>query len=42
MNTVFLVMITVIFLRWASDEERKDRLPASQRPRQRIAPVDGM
>lgn len=39
MNTVFLLMLTVIFLRWAGDEERKDRLPASQRPRQRIAPV---
>jgi cytochrome c oxidase assembly factor CtaG len=39
MNTVFLVMLSVIFLRWANDEERKDRLPRSQRPRQRIAPV---
>jgi cytochrome c oxidase assembly factor CtaG len=42
MNTVFLTMITVIFLRWANEEERKERLPAGQRPRQRIAPVDGM
>jgi hypothetical protein len=32
----------VIFLRWANEEERKERLPAGQRPRQRIAPVDGM
>ena len=42
MNSVFLIMITVIFMRWASDEERKDRLPASQRPRQRIAAVSEM
>lgn len=39
MNTAFLTMLTVIFLRWARDEDRKEELPASQRPRQRIAPV---
>lgn len=40
MNTVFLVLLSVIFLRWASAEERKDR-DALQKGvmRQRIAPV---
>jgi len=42
MNTVFLVLISIIFLRWAGDEERKEHLPPGQRPRQRIAPVDGL
>lgn len=40
MNTVFLAMITVIFLRWARDEDRKERGPApTGQLRQRIAPV---
>lgn len=40
MNAVFLLLLSVIFLRWANDEERKDRA-ALQRGtmRQRIAPV---
>lgn len=40
MNTVFLLMITVIFLRWANAEERRDRESLKNgHSRQRIAPV---
>jgi putative membrane protein len=40
MNAVFLALISVIFLRWASDEDRKERgAVASGELRQRIAPV---
>lgn len=40
MNTVFLLMLSIIFLRWAGDEDRKERGPAPKgQLRQRIAPV---
>lgn len=40
MNTVFLVMLSIIFLRWSSAEEAKDRAAMrSGEFRQRIAPV---
>lgn len=40
MNAVFLIMISIIFLRWAGDEERRDREAVrSGALRQRIAPV---
>jgi putative membrane protein len=40
MNLVFLTMLSIIFLRWAGDEDRKERDPASRgQLRQRIAPV---
>ncbi len=31
MNAIFLTMITVIFIKWAAEEERKERLPAPRR-----------
>lgn len=41
MNSVFLIMITVIFLRYAAAEEAKDKAAIrSGAARQRIAPVD--
>ena len=40
MNTVFLLMLSIIFLRWAGDEDRKERESAARgQLRQRIAPV---
>jgi putative membrane protein len=40
MNSVFLILLSVIFLRWAKDEERKDREAVkSGLIQQRIAPV---
>lgn len=40
MNAIFLIMLSVIFLRWAGDEDRKERVvPAPGQMRQRIAPV---
>lgn len=40
MNTVFLVMLTIIFMRWANAEERKDREAVLNGTlHQRIAPV---
>lgn len=40
MNSVFLIMISVIFLRWAHAEERRDRESLARGElRQRIAPV---
>lgn len=40
MNAVFLILVSIIFLRWAGDEERKDREAIQQGTmRQRIAPV---
>lgn len=40
MNLVFLTMLSIIFLRWAGDEDRKERESVrSGRLRQRIAPV---
>lgn len=40
MNTVFLAMITVIFLRWSKSEDTKDReMRKTGQIRQRIAPV---
>jgi putative membrane protein len=40
MNSVFLILLSIIFLRWANAEERKDReAVASGTLRQRIAPV---
>jgi putative membrane protein len=40
MNVVFLLMLSIIFLRWANDEDRKEREPSVPgQLRQRIAPV---
>lgn len=40
MNSVFLIMLTIIFMRWANAEERKDREALQKGElRQRIAPV---
>lgn len=40
MNLVFLTMLSIIFLRWANSEERKETQPgAAGQLRQRIAPV---
>lgn len=40
MNLTFLTMLSIIFLRWAGDEDRKERQPkATGQLRQRIAPV---
>jgi hypothetical protein len=40
MNAVFLIMLTVIFLRWGSEEDRKERRGGQEGElRQRIAPV---
>lgn len=40
MNAIFLIMLSVIFLRWAGDEDRKERNAVQTgQLRQRIAPV---
>lgn len=40
MNAIFLIMLSIIFLRWANDEERKEREGmAAGQLRQRISPV---
>jgi putative membrane protein len=40
MNSVFLIMLTVVFMKWARDEERKDREAVKGGlVQQRIAPV---
>ncbi|HWV22825.1 MAG TPA: cytochrome c oxidase assembly protein [Thermomicrobiales bacterium] len=41
MNSVFLIMLSIIFIKWAMDEERKDREALRNGMlRQRIAPVE--
>jgi cytochrome c oxidase assembly factor CtaG len=40
MNAIFLILLSVTFLRWAGEEDRKERTaPAPGQIRQRIAPV---